>query len=128
VNPRDAYHASARRRYRKASFQITGSASFTDCGNSDRRHRHRGAFLIPAPSSTQSHDMTQPLQFRILVSRFRLKDLLEKRRDILRAARVLPVGAERNQLRQIVMSLRALCRNPKWLQANTADGWSTSWN
>jgi len=55
-------------------------------------------------------------------SRYRLRDLIEKRGDVLRRARSLPAGSERNQLRQIAVSLRALCKNGKWLQANTVEG------
>jgi hypothetical protein len=53
---------------------------------------------------------------------YALRDLVEKRRDVLRAARSLPVGPERNQLRQIALSLRALCSDGKWLLAHTLEG------
>jgi hypothetical protein len=61
-------------------------------------------------------------------SRFRLKELfekrraifkalLEKRREILLCARGYPVGAERNQLRQRARSLREA--DGRWLWNNT---------
>jgi hypothetical protein len=40
-------------------------------------------------------------------------ELTEHRRNILRYARALPPGAERNQHRQIALSLRALFKNKK---------------
>jgi hypothetical protein len=51
-----------------------------------------------------------------------LEDLIEKRRNILRYARTFPPGAERNQRRQIAMSLRVLFRNKNWLATNTNQG------
>jgi hypothetical protein len=42
-----------------------------------------------------------------------LDDLIEKRRNVLRDARTFPPGAERNQHRQIAVSLRVLFRNKK---------------
>ena len=51
-----------------------------------------------------------------------LEDLIEKRRNILRYARTFPPGAERNQRRQIAMSLRVLFRNKNWLANNTNQG------
>jgi hypothetical protein len=51
-----------------------------------------------------------------------LDELTEKRRNILRYARTFPPGAERNQLRQIAVSLRALFRNKNWLANNTNQG------
>jgi hypothetical protein len=49
-------------------------------------------------------------------------ELIEKRRNILRYARTFPPGAERNQHRQIAVSLRALFRNKNWLATNTNQG------
>ena len=40
-----------------------------------------------------------------------LNDLIETRRNILRYARAFPPGAERNQHRQVAVSLRALFSN-----------------
>jgi hypothetical protein len=51
-----------------------------------------------------------------------LDELIEKRRIILRCARAFPPGAERNQHRQIAVSLRALFRNKNWLANNTNQG------
>ena len=45
-------------------------------------------------------------------------DLVGYRRDILRYARSFPSGPERNQHRQIALSLRALFRNVEWLDAH----------
>jgi hypothetical protein len=45
-------------------------------------------------------------------------ELIEHRRNILRYARSFPPGPERNQHRQIALSLRALFRNKAWLEAN----------
>jgi hypothetical protein len=55
-------------------------------------------------------------------SHFRLKDLLQRRRDILLRATNYPVGTERNQQRQIASSLRVLCRDNRWLHDNTLEG------
>jgi hypothetical protein len=44
------------------------------------------------------------------------------RRDVLRYARTFLPGAERNQHRQIALSLRRLFRNRKWLDTHTLDG------
>jgi hypothetical protein len=51
-----------------------------------------------------------------------LDDLIEKRRNILRYARVFPPGPERNQHRQVAASLRVLFRNRTWLANNTNQG------
>jgi hypothetical protein len=51
-----------------------------------------------------------------------LEDLIEKRRNILRYARTFPPGFERNQHRQVAVSLRVLFRNKKWLANNTNQG------
>jgi hypothetical protein len=53
---------------------------------------------------------------------FCLEDLIEKRRSVLRYARTFPPGAERNQHRQVAVSLRALFRNKNWLATNTNQG------
>jgi hypothetical protein len=45
-------------------------------------------------------------------------ELVEHRRNILRYARSFPPGPERNQHRQIALSLRTLFRNKVWLEAN----------
>jgi len=51
-----------------------------------------------------------------------LDDLIEKRRNVLRYARTFPPGAERNQRRQIAVSLRVLFRNKNWLANHTNQG------
>ena len=48
-------------------------------------------------------------------------ELIEHRRYVLRCAR-FPPGSERNQHRQIALSLRALFKNKKWLDAHTLKG------
>jgi hypothetical protein len=48
--------------------------------------------------------------------------LLELRRQMLRFARSLPIGPERNNRRQIASSLRSLFRNKAWLNAHTVEG------
>jgi hypothetical protein len=53
---------------------------------------------------------------------YSLDELIEKRRIILRYARTFPPGAERNQRRQIAVSLRVLLRNKNWLINNTNQG------
>jgi hypothetical protein len=45
-------------------------------------------------------------------------ELIEHRRNILRYARSFSPGPERNQHRQIALSLRALFRNGEWLQGH----------
>jgi hypothetical protein len=59
--------------------------------------------------------------FRIptLYPRYSIGNLVEKRRDILRYARSLPPGPQRNQLLQTALSLRSLFKNKGWLDANT---------
>jgi hypothetical protein len=47
---------------------------------------------------------------------------VETRRNLLRYARTFPPGAERNQHRQIALSLRRLFRSRRWLSENTLDG------
>jgi hypothetical protein len=49
-------------------------------------------------------------------------ELIEHRRNILRYARVFPPGPERNQHRQIALSLRGLFKNQKWLDAHIVEG------
>ena len=49
-------------------------------------------------------------------------ELIEMRRQVLRFARSLPPGPERNNRRQIASSLRSLFRNKSWLDAHTVEG------
>jgi hypothetical protein len=55
---------------------------------------------------------------------YTMEELLETRRSILRYARSFPPGYDRNQHRQIAMSLRRLFHNKKWLNAHTVEGTS----
>jgi hypothetical protein len=48
-----------------------------------------------------------------------MRQFIELRRQMLRYARLLPRGSERNQRRQIAMSLRGLFKNKAWLAAHT---------
>jgi hypothetical protein len=48
-----------------------------------------------------------------------MSELIELRRQMLRFARSLPPGSERNNRRQIASSLRSLFRNKAWLDAHT---------
>jgi hypothetical protein len=59
------------------------------------------------------------VQDRPLYSR---AELIEHRRNILRYARAFPPGPERNQHRQVALSLRGLFKNKKWLDAHTVEG------
>ncbi|MHC2538613.1 hypothetical protein [Bradyrhizobium diazoefficiens] len=54
--------------------------------------------------------------------RHSIEEFIQIRRDMLRYARSFPPGAERNQRRQIALSLRALFKNKEWLNAHTWEG------
>jgi hypothetical protein len=54
--------------------------------------------------------------------RHSIEEFIQIRRDMLRYARSFPPGAERNQRRQIALSLRALFKNKDWLNAHTWEG------
>jgi hypothetical protein len=58
------------------------------------------------PSVARELPLDQPLYSKA--------ELIAHRRNILRYARVLPPGPQRNQHRQIALSLRALFKNKKW--------------
>jgi hypothetical protein len=49
---------------------------------------------------------------------YSMAELIEHRRNILRYARSFPPGPERNQHRQIALSLRALFKKKDWLEAH----------
>jgi hypothetical protein len=51
--------------------------------------------------------------------RYSTEELIYLRRTILRACRALPIGAKRNDKRQIAASLRSLFRNEDWLNEHT---------
>jgi hypothetical protein len=53
--------------------------------------------------------------------RYSFAELKEVRRYVLRRARSLPPGTERNQQRQVASSLRRLFCDDKWLEANLAE-------
>jgi hypothetical protein len=59
-----------------------------------------------------------------IVSRYTRVELFTIRRSTLRFARSFPPGPERNQHRQIAVSLRALFRSKKWLKDHTVEGLS----
>jgi hypothetical protein len=54
--------------------------------------------------------------------RHSIEEYIQIRRDMLRYARSLPPGPDRNQRRQIALSLRALFKNKDWLDAHTWEG------
>jgi len=53
---------------------------------------------------------------------YAIPELIDLRRQMLRFARSLPRGPERNNRRQIAASLRSLFRNKAWLDAHTVEG------
>jgi hypothetical protein len=54
-------------------------------------------------------------------TRYTMPQPIQLRRQMLRFARSLPPGPERNGRRQIAASLRSLVRNTKWLAAHTIE-------
>jgi hypothetical protein len=50
--------------------------------------------------------------------RYTIAELVEMRRQVLRYARSVPPGFERNQHRQVAMSLRKLFRNEHWRETH----------
>jgi hypothetical protein len=55
-------------------------------------------------------------------ARYSAAELVEMRRQILRYARSIPPGSDRNQHLQVAVSLRRLFKNPAWRGAHTAEG------
>jgi hypothetical protein len=53
---------------------------------------------------------------------YSLEELQLLRADVVRYARMFPPGSQRNQQRQIALSLRSLFKNKKWLDAHTVEG------
>jgi hypothetical protein len=51
--------------------------------------------------------------------RYTMAELTNLRRQVLRFARLLPIGPERNKRRQTATSLRDLFKNKSWLAAHT---------
>ncbi len=76
------------------------------------------------PPDPQGCNMPSHDRMRIpeLDPRYTIDELIEARRGLLRYARSLPPGPERNQRRQIALSLRRLSRNKRWLSVNTVEG------
>jgi hypothetical protein len=54
--------------------------------------------------------------------RYTMAQLVELRRQMLRFARLLPRGPERNDRRRTAASLRDLFKNKTWLEAHTVEG------
>jgi hypothetical protein len=63
--------------------------------------------------------MPQANRMLIFEPRYSTEQLAQLRRQMLRYARSLPPGPERNERRQIAASLRSLFRNKAWLDAYT---------
>jgi hypothetical protein len=55
-------------------------------------------------------------------SRYTMAELIEIRRNILRYARSIPPGPDRNEHRQVAESLRRLFNNKAWRGAHTVEG------
>ena len=51
-----------------------------------------------------------------------IEEFIQLRREMLRYARSFSPGAERNQRRQIALSLRGLFKNKNWLDGHTWEG------
>jgi hypothetical protein len=67
------------------------------------------------PDSTTT---VEPLAERL----YSQDELTELRRNTLRYARIFPPGNERNQHRQLAVSLRRLFKDEKWLRTHTLEG------
>lgn len=52
---------------------------------------------------------------------FSPSELQEHRRDTIRSARAMRPGCERNQLRQVAMSLKALVQTGDWLKIDDGE-------
>ena len=66
--------------------------------------------------------MPQANQMPIFEQRYRIVELAQLRRQMLRYSRSLPPGPERNQHLQIAISLRRLFKNKMWLDTHTVEG------
>jgi len=53
---------------------------------------------------------------------YSIGELIALRNQMLRYARSFPPGPERNQHRQVALSLRGLFKNKVWLEAHTIEG------
>ena len=67
-----------------------------------------------------------PMRSALLQSEFvqlyAIDELRVMRREMLLDARMFPPGPQRNQHRQIALSLRSLFRNKRWLDTYTIEG------
>jgi hypothetical protein len=54
-------------------------------------------------------------------ARYSMAELVEMRRQILRYARSLPPGADRNEHRQVAVSLGWLFKNTEWRGTHTVE-------
>ena len=54
--------------------------------------------------------------------RYSIRELIELRRTMLLYARSCPPGAERNEHRQVALSLRSLFQNNNWVNSHTWEG------
>jgi hypothetical protein len=70
----------------------------------------QGTGIMPAPQRIRT-DTRYPMAYFVRL-----------RRDMLRAARAVLPGPERNQRRQIAASLRTLFRNKAWQDTHTLEG------
>jgi hypothetical protein len=61
------------------------------------------------------------MQVPVAETRHEMAYFIELRRNVLRYARTFPPGVERNQHRQVALSLRGLFRNRNWLNAHVLD-------
>jgi hypothetical protein len=66
--------------------------------------------------------MPQANQMLIFEQRYRIVELAQLRRQMLRYSRSLPPGPDRNQHLQIAISLRRLFKNKAWLDAHIVEG------
>jgi hypothetical protein len=94
--------------------------NFTNVSKREQRRTRRslqsGDFLIQGSS-------IMPVLQRIRTdTRYPMAYFVRLRRDMLRAARAVLPGPERNQRRQIARSLRSLFRNKVWQDTHTLDG------
>jgi hypothetical protein len=55
-------------------------------------------------------------------TRYTHRQLVQLRRQMLRFARSVEPGPERNARRQVALSLRSLLRNKAWIEAHTVEG------
>ena len=72
----------------------------------------RGGFVWGAYGTMAALMLVEPLVARF----YTLDELTELRRNTLRYARSFPTGDERNQHRQLAVSLRTLFKGEKWLR------------